>query len=122
MWQVEIASVKEALVRGAGSAAKVHEACVKQHGEKLGTDLYRMFLGYTKEQLQAGEAARLVDFLDSDGLDFRVLAFTNLQEITNKTFSYQPQVPAASRAVPFRRWQDELKNNAIVPKEGVGAK
>ena len=122
MWPVEIASVKEALARGAGSAAKVHEACVKQHGEQLGKDLYRMFLGYTKEQLQAGEAARLVDFLDSDSLDFRVLAFANLQEITNKTFSYRPEVPAASRAQPFRRWQEELKSGAIVPKEGAGAK
>ena len=71
---------------------------MKQHGEQLGKDLYRMFLGYTKEQLQAGEAARLVDFLDSDSLDCRVLAFANLQEITNKTFSYRPEAPTASRA------------------------
>src|SRR5262249_55674867 len=64
MWPVEIASVKAALARGAGTAAKVHEAFVKQHGEDLGKDLYRMFLGYTKEQLQNGEAAKLVNFLD----------------------------------------------------------
>jgi hypothetical protein len=122
MWPVEIVSVKEALARGTGSAAKVHEACVKQHGEQLGKDLYRMFLGYTKEQLQAGEAARLVDFLDSDSLDCRVLALANLQEITNKTFSYRPEAPTASRAQPLRRWQEELKTGAIVPKEPAAAK
>jgi hypothetical protein len=123
MWPVEIASVKAALTRGAGTAAKVHEAFVKQHGEKLGKDLYRMLLGYTKDQLQAGEAGNLVNFLDdNDSLDCRVLAFFNLEEITNKTFYYRPEATAANRALPLRRWQEELKNNAIVPKEAGGAK
>jgi hypothetical protein len=122
MWPVEIASVKAALARGSGAAAKVHEAFVKQHGEPLGKDFYRMFLGYTKDQLQAGEAAKLVDMLDQDSLDCRVLAFANLQEITNKTFSYRPEAPAASRAQPLRRWQEELRTGAIVPKEPAAAK
>jgi hypothetical protein len=122
MWPVEIVSVKAALARGSATAAKVHEACVKQHGEELGRDLYRMFLGYTKEQLQAGEAAKLVDFLDNDSLDCRELAFANLEEITNKTFNYRPEAPAASRAQPLRRWQDELRSGAIVPKEAAAQK
>ncbi len=122
MWPVEIASVKASLTRGAGTAAKVHEAFVKQHGEELGKDLYRMLLGYTKDQLQAGEAGKLVDFLDNDSLDCRVLAFFNLEEITNKTFNYRPEATTASRAQPLRRWQEELKNGGIVPKESGGAK
>jgi hypothetical protein len=117
MWKDEIISVKAALARGSGSAAKIHEAFVKQHGEELGKDLYRMFLGYTKDQLQAGEAAKLVDFLDNDSLDCRELAFANLEEITNKTFNYRPEAPTASRAQPLRRWQEELRSGAIVPKE-----
>ncbi|HZZ29901.1 MAG TPA: hypothetical protein VFE46_18030 [Pirellulales bacterium] len=117
MWPVEIASVKAALARGQSTAAKVHEAFVKQRGEDLGTQLFRMFLGYTKEQLQNGEAAKLVDFLDHDNLDCRVLAFANLQEITNKTFNYRPDSPAATRAQPLRRWQDELHNGTIVPRD-----
>jgi hypothetical protein len=123
VWPVEIASVKESLARGSGTAAKVHEAFVKQHGEELGKDLYRMFLGYTKEQLQGGEAAKLVDFLDNDSLDFRVLASANLQEITNKSFSYRPEAAAAGRAVPLHRWQQELHTpGGIVPKESGSPK
>jgi hypothetical protein len=122
MWSIEIASVKAALARGSATAAKVHEAFVKQHGEELGTELYRMFLGYTKEQLEGGEATKLVDFLNHDNLDCRVLAFANLQEITNKTFNYRPEATAASRAQPLRRWQEELQNHAIVPREPASQK
>jgi hypothetical protein len=122
MWQMEIASVKAAIARGAGTAAKVHEAFVKQHGEDMGKDLYRMLLGYTKDQLQAGEAAKLVDFLDNDSLDCRVLAFANLEEITNKTFNYRPEATTAGRAQALRRWQEELRVGGIVPKEPTGPK
>ncbi|HTQ40662.1 MAG TPA: hypothetical protein VMJ32_16690 [Pirellulales bacterium] len=117
MWSVDIASVKAAIARGPTTAIKVHEAFVKQRGDDLGKDLYRMFLGYTKEQLQNGEAAKLVEFLDHDNLDCRVLAFANLQEITNKTLLYRPDAPAASRAQALRRWQEELHNGAIVPRD-----
>jgi hypothetical protein len=117
MWAVDIASVKAAIARGPATAAKVHQAFVKQRGDDLGKNLYRMFLGYTKDQLQNGEAAKLVDFLDHDNLDCRVLAFANLQEITNKTFNYRPESPAASRAQPLHRWQEELRTNAIVPRD-----
>lgn len=122
MWPLEIASVKAALARGPNSAAKVREAFVKQHGDDLGKDVYRMFLGYTKEQLQAGEAAKLVDFLDHDSLDCRELAFANLEDITNKTFSYRPEAPVASRAQPIRRWQQELSAGGIVPKDSTTQK
>jgi hypothetical protein len=117
MWPIEIVSVKAALARGPNSAAKVREAFAKQHGDDLGKDVYRMFLGYTKEQLQAGEATKLVDFLDHDSLDCRELAFANLEDITNKTFNYRPEVPAASRAVALHRWQQELSSGGIVPKD-----
>ncbi len=119
MWPLEIQSIKAALARSPATAAAVREAFQKQRGDEAGKDLYRMFLGYTKDQLRAGEAARLVEYLDHDNLDFRVLAFTNLQQITGKSFLYQPDATAAAREQPFKRWQDALRTGAIVPKETV---
>ena len=65
---------------------------------------------------KAGDAAKLVAFLGNDNLDFRVLAFANLQEICHLTFNYRPDAPAASREGPLGRWQEQQRKGLIVPK------
>ncbi|HEY2880819.1 MAG TPA: hypothetical protein VGJ15_00245 [Pirellulales bacterium] len=117
MWVAEIASIRSAIARSPAAAAKVREAFETQRGDQSGKELYRMLWGYNKDQLQSGEAAKLVDYLDNDSLDFRLLAFTNLSDITNKTFLYRPEATAAVRSQSVRRWRDELKAGNIVPKE-----
>ena len=89
-WSADIAALRAALTRGPAMAAAVRESFEKLRGEDSGRQLYRMLLGYSKEQLQSGEAERLVDALDNDSLDLRELAFVNLMEITGKTHSYHP--------------------------------
>jgi hypothetical protein len=59
----------------------------------------------------------LVDCLDNDSLDFRLLAFTDLSDITNKSFYYRPEATAAARAQGSNRWHAELKQGTILPKE-----
>jgi hypothetical protein len=122
MWPVEIASVKAALARGQSTAAAVREAFQKQRGDEAGKDLYRMFLGYTKDQLQAAEAARLVEYLDHDNLDFRVLAFTNLQDITKAHHNYRPEANDQARKQPARSWQEALRLGQIVPREAAAGR
>jgi hypothetical protein len=118
MWNIEIACVRAAVARGPATAAHVREACVKRLGDEAGKDFYRLFWGYTKDQLQKDQAAKLVEYLDNENLEFRVVAFADLQDITNKTFYYRPDAPASTRrGVPLRRWQDELRNGLIVPRE-----
>jgi hypothetical protein len=47
-----------------------------------------------------------------------VLAITNLREITDKHFNYQPQEKVATnRRTPINRWKQELTAGRIVPKE-----
>lgn len=117
-WPADLATLKAALTRGPVSAAAVREAFEKQHSDGQGKDLYRMLLGYTKDQLQAGEAARLIEALDSDNLDSRVLAFASIQEITNKTHLYRPEVATPTgRAQPMKLWREDLRTGAIVPRE-----
>ena len=115
VWPIQIESLQAALARGPATAAKVRVAFEKQRG-KDAPELYRMLWGYTKDDLLAGEAARLVDALDRDNLDFRVLAFYNLRSITNVTFNYRPEATAANRQPTMRRWREQLKDGLIVPK------
>jgi hypothetical protein len=115
VWPVQIESLQAALARGKATAEKVRVAVEKQRG-KDAPELYRMLWGYTKDDLLAGEAARLVDSLDRDNLDFRVLAFYNLRSITGATFNYRPEATAANRQPTVRRWREQLKDGLIVPK------
>jgi hypothetical protein len=118
VWPIQIKCLQTAIARGPEVAAKVRAAFEKRHG-KEGQDLYRMLWGYTKEQLQGGEAARLVEYLDRedrDDLIFRVLAFHDLRAITGVTFNYAPEASPVNRQVPSRRWKEQLKEGLIVPK------
>jgi hypothetical protein len=119
MWQQggEIASAKAALTRGPETAAKVREAFQKAHGDQAGMQLYRMLLGYTKDQLASGEAEVLVNALDNENLDLRVLAFAALEDITGKAYYYRPDTTAAQRATAVRRWKQDQATGAIIPKE-----
>ena len=120
VWPLEIACVKASLARGQNTAIAVREAFTKQRGEDAGKDLYRMFWGYTKSQLQQeGEAAKLVGYLDHDNLDFRVLAFQNLYGLTGAHHNYQPAAPDQTRKQPTRQWQEALRTGQIVPKEAA---
>ena len=79
-------------------------------------DLNRMLWGYTDEQLQGGAARQLVDFLDHDHLDYRVLAFWNLSRITGFTLYYRPEYPAPRREQYVQKWRQKLDAGLVVPK------
>ena len=80
-----------------------------------------MFWGYTKDQLQNGEAAKLVGYLESDELAFRAVANEDLKETTGKMIPYIASDTPLNRRQPVRRWQEELKSGRIIPRE-PGAK
>jgi hypothetical protein len=115
VWPIQIESLRAAVARGPAVAAKVRASFERQRG-KDGADLYRMLWGYGKDDLAGGAAAKLVELLDSDNMDLRVLSFYNLRTITGATFNYRPEQSAASRQVPVRTWKDRLKEGLIGPK------
>ncbi len=115
-WPGQIDTLKAALVRSPETAKLVLAALAKQRGADA-PELFRMLWGYTRSQLSDGEAARLVEYLNHDSLDFRVLAFNNLREITGKGLNYQPQYPAAKRVKEYRSWKERLKEGKVVPAE-----
>ena len=72
-----------------------------------------MLWGYSIEQLQAGAAAQLVKYLDSEDLDFRVLSFWNLNRIAGaRAHYYRPEFTAVKRATRRPCLETEARQRA----------
>ncbi|HEV3416316.1 MAG TPA: hypothetical protein VG056_05870 [Pirellulales bacterium] len=121
LWATQIESLKAALARGPAVAAKVRAMFEEQRG-KDGTELYRMLWGYGKDDLAAGAANKLVEYLDYDNLDLRVLSFYNLRTLSGKTLDYYPEATTANRQSAVRRWKDRIKDGLLGPKAPSPAK
>ncbi len=115
-WAAEYDAMRDALVRNTETAHYIYDVFIKTRGEQDGNNLYRMLWGFSPEQLQDGMAKELVDSLDIELLDYRVLAFETLRRITGSTQLYQPQFPATRRRTPVTQWRERLKAGEIVYK------
>jgi hypothetical protein len=113
-WPAQVESLKAAIARGPQTATLVRETLEEQRGGDA-KSLYRMLWGFTPAQLQDGDAQRLVDELNNDALDVRVLAFWNLQNITGKSLFYRPESPEAKRRASLTKWREMLEDGKIVP-------
>jgi hypothetical protein len=114
VWPVLIETLRAALARGPEVAAQVQTAIDRERGAN-GAELYRLLWGYSGDDLQQGGAARLVEYLDHEQLDMRVLAIWNLHTVTGKQSLYRPEQTEAKRRVPAQKWRDLLREGKIVP-------
>ncbi|MFH1269337.1 MAG: hypothetical protein ABIK89_26715, partial [Planctomycetota bacterium] len=112
VWADYVGLLHEALGRGPQTVAAVRVAAEKRFGQE-GTALVRMLYGYTDDGLKAGDAARLVGYLDHQELAFRVLSFWNLKGITGWGLFYQPEAPEAKRKQSVQKWRERLESGAI---------
>jgi hypothetical protein len=111
-WPDYIDQLKEAIARGPETAAGIRQSLEKQYGNESDA-LYRMLWGYTDKQLEDGEDAKLVKFLDHESPVFRVLAFWNLQDITHATHGYRPEYTAAKRLTSVQLWRKQQQLGRI---------
>jgi hypothetical protein len=111
-WPDYIDQLKEAIARGPETASAIRQSLDKQFGNDSDA-LYRMLWGYTDRDLERGEDARLVKFLDHEGLVFRVLAFANLQEITHQGLYYRPEAAALKRQPSVLQWRRQQQMGRI---------
>ncbi|HEY2147285.1 MAG TPA: hypothetical protein VGH32_05065, partial [Pirellulales bacterium] len=121
VWPIQIESLKAALARGPAVAGKVRAALQSERG-KDGDELYRMLWGFSKEEVAAGAAAKLIDYLDHDSMDMRVLAFYNLRQIVGAggpESYYRPEQPAAVRQQSIRRWRERFKEGLLGVKSAA---
>ena len=97
----------------------------EQHGEPAAHDLYEMLCGYSPEQIghspeqiSAGAIPKLIDWLEKEDLDYRVLAVQDLGEITGKHLMPHPEANSSERAKGIRIWRERLKAGEIGPVAG----
>ncbi len=122
-WAKHIEALRAALARDPETAAQVRAAFEKHRGAD-GARLYRMLWGYSAEQFKGGAAQQLVEDLNNDSLDYRVLSFWNLKNITGLTLFYRPEYPEAKRRQAFTRWKERWREGKLVmaPAAKVGGR
>jgi hypothetical protein len=62
----------------------------------------------------------LVEGLDNSSLDFRVLSFWNLQNLTGSTFGYHAGEPTAKRRTAYNAWKEKLRQGKILARTASG--
>jgi hypothetical protein len=115
-WENYIRLLVKALDFGPVYAEKVRDAFVRQHGPR-GEQIYRLLWGFSDEQLQGGDAQTLVELLDHEELDFRVVAYWNLCEVTTLPPPYSPQDAPLKRKLTIQKWTQKLEAGQIGRKK-----
>jgi len=124
-WNTHIQSLRSAMALSPESAEKIRQTLVEQRGDSAAADMYEMLCGYnadqigrTPEQLKTGALARLIDWLDKDSLDYRVLAVHDLWEITGKQLMPNPAASLSERKLNIRKWRARLDTGELTPVAG----
>ncbi len=119
-WPTAMEELRSAVARSPETAAKVRTTFESKRGADAGA-LFRMLWGYSADDLKNGGARDLVDALDNNALDYRVMAFWNLTNITGPgNHGYRPEDRAASRVRAYNAWKEKLRQGKIVPAGSTG--
>jgi hypothetical protein len=121
-WKAQIDSLRSAMALSPESANKVWQTLVDQRGRPAAGDLFEMLCGYnadaighTPEQIKTGAIAQLIDRLEDNSLDYRVLAVQDLAEITGKRLMVNPAANQAERTLAIRKWRARLDAGDLKP-------
>jgi hypothetical protein len=116
-WGVCMEELRLAVARSPETAAEVRATFVKQRGAEAATFLFRTLWGYSAGDLKSGAAKDLVDAMDNDAVDYRVMSFLTLQNITGAPHhGYRPEDQANKRRTPYNAWKEKLRQGKIVPQ------
>ena len=120
-WEMYAMELHDAASRSPQAAQRLRETLERLRGND-GFELYRMFWGYSDEGLQNnGEAGQLVDFLNHEELDYRVLSNWNLKRITGLGSQYRPDHSEQKRNKYAERWRKRLDAGEIKHKIEIPA-
>jgi hypothetical protein len=121
-WRAHIEALRAAMALGPESAEAVKKALDEQRGRPASDDLYEMLCGYreeqvgrTADQMKTGAVARLIDWLENDSLDYRVLAVHDLFEITGKRLLSDAASNQRERDRGVRLWRARLEDGELMP-------
>jgi hypothetical protein len=121
-WKAHIDALRAAMALSPESANSVYQALVDQRGRPAAADLYEMLCGYNEEQIgttpdqmKLGAVVKLINWLEDDSLDYRVLAVQNLYEITGKRLMANPAASLNERTINVRKWRTRLESGELKP-------
>ncbi|MEL6105944.1 MAG: hypothetical protein AAFU85_07905 [Planctomycetota bacterium] len=130
-WSSHLDSLREMVDRSQNDATLVRKAIAGNEAmdDADGDILFRLLVGFSQDQLIAGEDASLVKALESGSMPVRVLASENLRDITGKTLYFKPEETVASRrSEVIKKWNVNLIRKQIrwpekveTPVDGVDA-
>jgi hypothetical protein len=122
-WGVCMEELRLAVARSPETAAEVRATFVKERGTEAATFLFRTLWGYTAGDLKSGAAKDLVEAMDNDAVDYRVMSFLTLQNITGAPHhGYRPEDPANKRRTSYNAWKEKLRQGKIVPQAAGSTK
>jgi hypothetical protein len=120
-WKMHIDTLRAAMALGPESAERIYQTLVDQRGKEAAADLFQMLCGYnaeqigTQEEFPNGLATQLVDWMENDSLDYRVLAVQDMGEITGMRLMPNPAGAPTERARGIRLWRQRLKAGEVAP-------
>ena len=126
-WGSHIDTLRQAIALSPAVAASVREAFVNLRGEEAGNDLMEMVAGYsptqiglTREAREEGAVVKLIRWLESDNLDYRVLAIRNLDEITgvkgpSSWKGFRPESPPRQRKIAVAKIWESFEADDFLP-------
>jgi hypothetical protein len=121
-WRTHVETLRSAMAFSPQSAERVFQELTEQRGRTAAADLYEMLCGYnaaqigtTPDETKTGAMLRLIDWLEEDNLDYRVLAVYNLWEITGKQLMQNPAASASVRKLNVRSWRNRLEGGELAP-------
>ena len=127
VWPKHIGTLREAIALSPNSAMRLRQVLVDQRGGEAATDLFEMLRGYraedigrTPEEIKVGVLGKLIGWLESDNLDYRVLAAHNLHQITGKNLLQNPAANPSDRTQGVRRWRQRLRQGDLAIGESYG--
>ncbi|HEX4130427.1 MAG TPA: hypothetical protein VHZ24_10305 [Pirellulales bacterium] len=118
VWNDEVESLRTAIARNPETAQLVDQAFQRHYGTR-GSELFRMLWGYTSDDVRPGSpvGSQLVKWLDSEDLEYRVLAFAALTRMSGgQTHFYRPEYTAARRQQYIVKWKQRLDSGQLIPK------
>jgi hypothetical protein len=122
-WRSHIDAMRQAIAMDPRTATKLHKEFVTVRGKEAGEDLYSMVRGFTPEQigmtreeLKQGVVVNLLRWLESESLDYRVLAIYNLDEIkgTTNLKDYRPDGIPRTRNIAVTKIRQMIENNEFL--------
>jgi hypothetical protein len=120
-WSSHVDTLRSAMALGPDSAERIHQTLVDQRGDQAADDLYEMLCGYDPQQYASPEefqnslATQLVDWMENDSLDYRVLAVQTMGELTGMRLMPNPAGTPSERARGVRLWRQRLKDGEVTP-------